>query len=196
MQAALCEVQVIDMTTINTAGPVLPTELADRIDSMYEAIRRTKRSLVIDDDVIALLRGQVSAFITLLVDTFKGIGYQADSSSYSHTRRPEVYVYIGGMGLVIDLWHSLTASYHLWIPGAVTIVNRLPPPLIAYTGSGQYVPGIRYVVECLDSIAATVATYKQCKDCYWSGGGSGYCGLGMVPEGICSHYYSNEVIPT
>ena len=184
---------MIDMDTINT-GPALPTELADRIDIMYEAIRRTKRSPVIDD-VVALLRGQVQAFSTLLVDTLKGRGYLADTYQPSHTCRAEVYVCVGN--LVVDVWDSLTATYRLYIvPG--TVANWLPPPLTIYMESGQYVPGICYVVECLDGIAATVAAYRQCKDCYWSGEGSGYCGLGIEPEGVCSHYYSYygiEVIP-
>jgi hypothetical protein len=181
-----------DMSTSIDKGPTLPTELADRIDSMYEAIRRTKRSPVIDDDVVALLRGQVQAFSTLLVDTLKGMGYYAATYQPSHTCTVEVYVYI--KGLVIDVWDSLTAWYCIHVDDDVD-----SPPLTTYRGRGQYVPGIRYVVECLDGIAATVAAYRQCKDCYWSGEGSGYCGLGIEPQGVCPHYYSYysiEVIAT
>lgn len=181
--------------SIADKGLALRTELADRIDSMYETIRRTsraKRSPVIDDDVVALLRGQVSAFSTLLVDTLKGMGYHAATYQPCHTCTAEVYVYI--KGLVIDVWDSLTARYCIHVDDDVD-----GPPLTAYRGRGQCVLGIRHVVECLAGIAATITAYRQCKDCYWSGEGSGYCGLGIMPVGVCSHYYSYygiEVIGT
>lgn len=165
-------------------GVGLPTDLADRIDGMYEAIRRTsraKRSPVIDDGV--LLRGQVQAFSDLLVDTLKGMGYYAATYQPSRTSTAEVYVYI--QGLVVDVWDSFTARYCLRVDDDVE-----GPPLSTYRGRGQYVPGIRYVMECLQDIAATISAYRQCTDCYWSGEGGQYCGLGKVPGGICSHHYS------
>lgn len=178
-----------DVSTKNN-GPVLPTELADRIDGMYEAIRRTKRSPVIDDDVIELLRGQVSTFSSLVMDTFQGMGYKGAIYQPSTLSGVELYVYMGN-SIVVDVWDSRTATYRVRLDD----VEATAPPLTQYRGQGQYVPGIRQVVECLQDIAATISAYRQCKDCYWSGKAGHYCGLGVVPEGICSHRYSMAIAP-
>lgn len=52
--------------------------------------------------------------------------------------------------------------------------------------------GVQQLVSTLHTVGSIIDTIGQCKDCHWSGEGGEYCGLGVVPVGICLHRYSNE----
>jgi hypothetical protein len=179
-------------------GPALPNELADRIDSLYEDIKEAS-SLLVNDDIV--LRKQVAAFTTLLVDTLRGVGYRADAYSKScylmldTAQRAgllrSTVVAISLTDWQLDEWYTVDVwAYPQYNVRVNDPYNGMQAALSAYSGYGIYIQGIQEVISTVHTIRATIDTYRQCKGCHWSSNGGDYCGLGAVPElPTCSQYH-------
>lgn len=132
------------------------------------------------------LRGKVSTFTSLLIDTLKGLGYSAHSSSETNYLMldDEVVVDIGYYSF--DIWSFNNVKYFI----RVNDYNHdILPTLLPYDheGDGVSMYCTQTAFDTLATITATIEAYGQCEGCHYSAESGNYCGLGIVPTGVCSH---------
>lgn len=136
------------------------------------------------------LRGKVSAFTRLLIDTLEGLGYNARGYSYSNYSMLNNVMEVDIGYYSFDLWSFSNVHYFIRVNDSSYYGHDIPPTLLPYDqeGDGVSMYCTQTALNTLATIAATIKAYAQCEGCHYSAEYGNYCGLGIVPIDLCPHH--------